>query len=185
MWPSTRFVGALGAALGTMVANLSAHKRGWDERWEEFSDQAVRGRSSVEELITLVDEDTRAFNGIMAAFRLPQGTEAERAERDSVIQEATKRAMEVPLEIAEKALASMEMIKAMAASGNPASVSDAGVGALCVRAAVRGAALNVRINSSGLKDKPGVEEYLRRAEEAVSRAEALESEILEIVAETL
>ena len=178
-------VGALGAALGTMVANLSAHKRGWDERWEEFSDQAVRGRSSVEELITLVDEDTRAFNGIMAAFRLPQGTEAERAERDSVIQEATKRAMEVPLEIAEKALASMEMIKAMAASGNPASVSDAGVGALCARAAVRGAALNVRINSSGLKDKPAVEEYLQRAEEAVSRAEALESEILEIVAETL
>ncbi|MGB5891411.1 MAG: glutamate formimidoyltransferase [Thermoanaerobaculia bacterium] len=175
-------VGALGAALGTMVANLSAHKRGWDERWEEFSDQAVRGRSSIDELIALVDEDTRAFNGIMAAFRLPQGTEAKKAERARAIQEATKRAMEVPLEIAEKALASMEMIKAMAESGNPASVSDAGVGALCARAAVRGAALNVRTNSSGLNDKSAVDEYLRRSEAAVSQAETLEKEILEIVA---
>jgi glutamate formiminotransferase/formiminotetrahydrofolate cyclodeaminase len=178
-------VGALGAALGTMVANLSAHKRGWDERWEEFSDQAVRGWSSVEELIALVDEDTRAFNGIMAAFKLPQGTEDEKAERDRAIQEATRRAMEVPLEIAEKALDSMEMIKTMAESGNPASVSDAGVGALCARAAVRGAALNVRINSSGLEDKSSVEEYLRRAEETVNRAETLEKEILEIVEEKL
>jgi glutamate formiminotransferase/formiminotetrahydrofolate cyclodeaminase len=175
----------LGAALGTMVANLSAHKRGWDERWEEFSDQAVRGRSSVEELIRLVDEDTRAFNGIMAAFKLPQGTDAERAERDRAIQEATKKAMEVPLDIAEKALASMEMLKEMAETGNPASVSDAGVGALCARAAVRGAALNVRINSSGLEDKTKVDEYLRRAEEAVSRAESLEKEILGIVEDKL
>lgn len=174
-------VGALGAALGTMVANLSAHKRGWDERWEEFSDWAVRGRSSVEELIALVDEDTRAFNGIMAAFRLPQGTDNERAERDRAIQEATRRAMEVPLEIAEKALASMETMRAMAEIGTPASVSDAGVGALCARAAVRGAALNVRINSSGLEDKDTVEAYLGRAEEAVKRAEALEQEILDIV----
>ncbi|TNF78147.1 MAG: glutamate formimidoyltransferase [Acidobacteria bacterium] len=178
-------VGALGAALGTMVANLSAHKRGWDERWEEFSDQAVIGRGAVEELIALVDEDTRAFNGIMAAFKLPQGTETERAESDRAIQEATRRAMEVPLEIAEKALASMEMIKTMAETGNPASVSDAGVGALCARAAVRGATLNVKINSSGLKDKETVEEYLRRAEEAVSQAESLEKEILEIVEEKL
>jgi glutamate formiminotransferase/formiminotetrahydrofolate cyclodeaminase len=175
-------VGALGAALGTMVANLSAHKRGWDERWEVFSDQAVRGRSSIEELLALVDEDTRAFNGILAAFRLPQGTATEKAERDRAIQEATKRAMEVPLAIAEVALASMAMIKAMAESGNPASVSDAGVGALCARAAVRGAALNVRINSSGLEDKSTVDEYLRRSATAVSQAETLEKEILEFVA---
>lgn len=168
-----------------MVANLSAHKRGWDERWEEFSDQAVRGRSSVEELIRLVDEDTRAFNGIMAAFKLPQGTEAERAERDRAIQEATRRAMEVPLLIAETALTSMEMIKTMAETGNPASVSDAGVGALCARAAVRGSALNVRINSSGLEDKNKVDEYLQRAEEAVSRAETLEKEVLAIVEDKL
>ncbi len=174
-------VGALGAALGTMVANLSAHKRGWDERWEEFSDWAVRGRGFVEALTRLVDEDTGAFNALMTAFGLPQGSEAERTEREKAIQEATRQAIEMPIEIAEQALGSMEVLKAMAEIGNPTSVSDAGVGALCARAAVRGAELNVRINAPQLTDQAVANEYLERAGAAVKKAETLEREILAIV----
>ena len=171
----------MGAALATMVANLSSHKRGWDERWEEFSDWAVKGRQFYDELLRLVDEDTRAFNGIIDAYRLPEGTEAEKQERDSAVQAATLRAIEVPFQVMEQALASMEVIRSMAEIGNPNSVSDAAVGALCARSAVMGAFLNVKINSGDLADKLAVEDFLTRGREMEQRAIALEAEILRIV----
>jgi glutamate formiminotransferase/formiminotetrahydrofolate cyclodeaminase len=178
-------VGALGAALGTMVANLSAHKRGWDERWEEFSDWAEKGKAHHEELLRLVDEDTDAFNRVMAAFGLPQGTEAQRAERRRAIQEAARGAIEVPLRVMERALASMEVVRAMAETGNPNSVSDAGVGALCARTAVQGAQLNVKINCAGLEDKTYVAEVLGKAKAIEAQALEFEQQVLEMVASKL
>ena len=174
-------VGALGAALGTMVANLSAHKRGWDERWEEFSEWAERGKACYEELLRLVDDDTRAFDAVLGAFRLPQGTDEERAERKRAIQAATRQAIEVPFRVMEVALESMEVAAAMAERGNPNSVSDAGVGALCARTAVLGAYLNVRINSDDLEDSEYVQEMLERGEAMQREANRREAEILEIV----
>lgn len=174
-------VGAMGAALGTMVANLSSHKRGWDDRWEEFSEWAVKGKTHHDELLRLIDEDTNAFNKIMAAFGLPQGTDAEKAERNKAIQDATKEAIEVPFRVMEVAYESMEVIKAMAQVGNPASVSDAGVGALCARLAVMGAYLNVRINSGDVEDKKWIGDLLARGNDIQEKAIALEREILEIV----
>jgi len=171
-------VGALGAALGTMVANLSAHKRGWDDRWEEFTGWAERGKRCHDELLALVDEDTRAFNQVLAAFGLPKETEGERAVRTQAIQDATRGAIAVPLRVMEVAVAAMEVIAKMAEIGNPNSVSDAGVGALCACAAVRGAGLNVRINASGLKDRG-------YGADALVRAEALERQALERERETL
>ena len=178
-------VGALGSALGTMVANLSAHKRGWDKRWEEFSDWAEQGKALYEELLRLVDEDTAAFDGILAAFRLPQSSEDERSERHRAIQRATQRAIEVPLQIMETSLKSMMVLEAMAREGNPASVSDAGVGALCARAAARGAYLNMRINSGDLEDKGAVEDLLARGGALERDAAAQETAILEIVSDKL
>lgn len=178
-------VGALGAALGTMVANLSAHKRGWDERWQEFSDWADQGKAIYEELLDLVDRDTEAFNAIMAANRLAKGSEAERKDRHEAIQAASRLAMEVPLQVMEKSLESMSLLMAMADAGNPASVSDAGVGALCARAAVRGAYLNVKINSSGLEDQKVAAELIARGQTLEERAEQLEAEILAVVADKL
>jgi len=175
-------VGALGAALGTMVANLSAHKRGWDERWQEFSDWAVRGKVLYEALLDLVDRDTEAFNAVMAANRLPKGSESERKHRDQAVQEAGRQAMEVPLEVMEKSLESMSLLMAMAESGNPASVSDAGVGALCARAAVRGAYLNVLINRSGLEDQTLADDLIAKGKSFEAQADKLESEILAVVA---
>lgn len=174
-------VGALGAALATMVANLSSHKRGWDERWEEFSNWADRGKRHWTRLMQLVDEDTDAFNALMAAHGLPQGSAAEKSARASAVQAATKRAIEVPLAIMEEALASMEVIAAMAEQGMEASVSDAGVAAACARAAVIGAHLNVKINAKGLTDKGAADEYRRRAEEMEAKTIAREGEILRIV----
>jgi len=174
-------VGGLGAALGTMVANLSAHKRGWDERWEEFSNWAEQGKALYGELLRLVDEDTAAFNGILAALRLPQASETERAERHQAIQQATKRAVEVPFLVMEASLKSMKVLEAMALEGNPASVSDAGVGALCARAAVRGAYMNIQINSGDLEDRSAVEEFLDRGRAMEEEAAALESAILQVV----
>ncbi len=171
-------LGALGAALGTMVANLSSHKRGWDERWEEFSDWAEKGKACHAELLRLIDADTAAFNEIMAAFGMPRGTTAESEARDDAIQAATRRAIEVPLQVMEVALASMEVIAAMAAIGLAASVSDAGVGAMCARSAVMGANLNVRINAPGLTDEEAADGYLRRGRELEERAIELEREIL-------
>ncbi len=178
-------VGALGAALATMVANLSAHKRGWDARWEEFSDWAERGKAHYVELLRLVDEDTAAFHRLMDAFGLPKGTPTEAAARQTAIQAATRAASEVPLRVMETALASMDVIAAMAEIGNPNSVSDAGVGALCARAAVRGAYLNVRINCGGLEDKALAAELLTRGAELERQAEERERAILAVVTEKM
>ncbi len=175
------YVGALGISLGTMVANLSSHKRGWDDRWEEFSDHAERGQAMKEELLRLVDEDTAAFNGIMAAFALPKSTDTEKAARTAAIQNATKQAILIPLKVMQAAHASMSTLKAMAEVGNPNSVSDAGVGALCARSAVMGAHLNVRINSGGLHDKLFLEDILAKAQQLEHEAIVLEKEILTIV----
>jgi glutamate formiminotransferase/formiminotetrahydrofolate cyclodeaminase len=178
-------IGALGAALGTMVANLSSHKPGWDERWEEFSDWAEKGKTCHDRLLALVDEDTQAFNRIMDAFGLPKGTEEEQAVRDEAIQTATRGAIEVPLRVMQTALESMEIIAAMAADGLPASISDAGVGALCARSAVLGAGLNVAINAKELTDKNAAEGFCAQASELEQRAAATEAQILELVRQKL
>jgi glutamate formiminotransferase/formiminotetrahydrofolate cyclodeaminase len=175
-------VGALGAALATMVANLSAHKRGWDDRWEEFSNWAEKGKHDYIELLRLVDEDTAAFNAVMAAYGLPQNSDAEKKTRKQAIQDATKRAIEVPLKVMETALASMDVIKSMAETGNPHSLSDVGVAALCARTAVLGAFLNVKINAGSLDDKGFVSGVLSRSEKLQSDAIAKEYAILESVA---
>jgi glutamate formiminotransferase/formiminotetrahydrofolate cyclodeaminase len=174
-------LGALGAALGTMVANLSSHRRGWDDRWEEFSDWAERGKATQLELLHLVDEDTRAFNAILEAFRLPAGSEQESAVRDDAIQKAIQHAIEVPLRVMEVALDSMETIGAMAEIGQETSASDAGVGALCARSAVLGAYLNVRINVGDLADKEQATAFVQRGAELAEQADARETEILKIV----
>ncbi len=175
-------VGAFGAALSTMVANLSSHKRGWDDRWEEFSEWAVRGKAYHDELLKLVDEDTAAFNRIMAAFGLPQGTDEEEAARDDAIQAATRGAIETPLRVMQVALDSMEVTKAMAEIGMSASASDAGVAALCARTAVKGAYLNVQINAKDLKDAAARQKYLDEGKSIEDKAEAREREILSVVA---
>ncbi len=175
------YLGALGASLAAMVANLSSHKAGWDDRWEEFSDWAVKGQQIKEDLLALVDEDTSAFNKVMDAFGLPKGTVEEKAARAAAIQDATKYATEVPFRTMERAFESFEVIRAMAEHGNPNSVSDAGVGALCARSAVLGAYLNVKINAAGLKDKDFTKDILARGVEIERKAVRMESEILEIV----
>jgi glutamate formiminotransferase / formiminotetrahydrofolate cyclodeaminase len=174
-------VGALGVSLGTMVANLSSHKAGWDERWKEFSDWAEKGQKIKEELLFLVDEDTRAFNRIMDAFGLPKGTDEEKKARKAAIQEASKYAIKVPFRVMEKSLESMEVMEAMAKIGMEASASDVGVGALCVRTAVMGAYLNVKINAAGLEDKVFAEEYVKKGEKVVEEANQKEGEILAII----
>lgn len=175
------YMGALGAALGTMVANLSAHKAGWDDRWEEFSDQAVRGREIMTRLMALVDEDTEAFNRIMAVFAMPKGTAEEKAARAAALQEATLYATEVPLRTMRESAKVFDLAEAMARNGNPASVSDAGVGALAARAAVLGAYLNVRINASGLKDREQADKLLKEAADIAATAIRRETEVLEVV----
>lgn len=175
------YMGALGAALGTMVANLSSHKRGWDDRWEEFSQWADRGQDLIRRSLHLVDEDTEAFNRIMAAFGLPKGTDEEKAARSAAIQEATLYATKVPLETMKTAYAAFDICRAMASEGNPASVSDAGVGALAARSAVLGAWLNVRINAKDLKDKQTAQALLDEAKQLADGAVEQEKEILAIV----
>jgi glutamate formiminotransferase/formiminotetrahydrofolate cyclodeaminase len=172
------YVGALGVSLGTMVANLSAHKRGWDDRWEEFSEWADRGQELKDALLNMVDEDTNAFNKIMEAFRLPKGTADEKATRKAAIQAATQYAIEVPLKVMELTLETFDVIKAMANIGNPASITDAAVGALCARAAIRGAFLNVRINAKDLKDETFVMNTLAKGMAIEDQAAELEREIL-------
>lgn len=178
-------LGALGAALGTMVANLSSHKRGWDERWEEFSDWAERGKACHDELLILIDDDTDAFNELMAAFGLPKGTPEEQAARAAAIEDATRRAIEVPLQVMEVSLRSMDVIAAMAAEGLAASVSDAGVAALCARSAVMGAYLNVRINAAQLSDEAAAADYVKQGSDLQAAAVAREAEILAKVDERL
>lgn len=174
-------MGSLGVALGTMVANLSSHKRGWDNRWEEFSDWAEKGKAYQEQLLHLVDEDTQAFNQLMDAISLPKKTEEEDATRKKAIQDATKNAIMVPFKVMETAVNAMEVVKAMAETGNPNSVSDAGVGALALRSCVMGAFLNVKINAPGLEDKKFVEEILKKAFDLENIAINEEIEILRIV----
>ena len=175
------YMGALASALATMVANLSSHKRGWDDRWKEFSDIAEQGQALMQELLDLVDEDTAAFDRIMACFGMPKGTEEEKAARAAAIEEATLYAASVPLKTMEASLKTFPLLLAVAQKGNPASASDAGVGALAARAACRGAALNVRINAGGLTDKAPALPLLARAEEIVREAQAREAEVLEAV----
>jgi glutamate formiminotransferase/formiminotetrahydrofolate cyclodeaminase len=175
------YVGALGVSLATMVANLSSHKKGWDDRWEEFSDWAEKGQAIKDKLLQLVDEDTNAFNGVMAAFGLPKGSDAEKAARDKAIQDATKRALEVPLAVMETTLQSFDIIKAMAETGNPNSISDAGVGALCARSAVLGAHLNVKINAPGIKDEAYLASVLGRAQKMADEAVERERQVIAIV----
>ena len=174
------YCGTMGAALGTMVANLSAHKRGWDDRWEEFSKWAEKGLAFQNELLRLVDEDTNSFNRIMEAFRLPKDSEEEKAKRAEAIQAATKFAIETPFKVMETAYNSMEVMHAMADFGNPNSVTDAGVGALCARTAVIGAFLNVKINCGDCEDKVFVTDILKRGQQLVDKACALEAKILEL-----
>jgi len=175
------YMGALAAALGTMVANLSAHKAGWDDRWEEFSGHAEKGRHILDRLIALVDEDTEAFNRIMAVFGMPKNTPEEKAARAAAMEAATLYATEVPLRTMKASFETFDLLEAMATSGNPASVSDAGVGALAARSAVLGAQLNVRINASGLKDRVAADKILAEAAEIAAAAIRRESEILDIV----
>lgn len=175
------YMGALAAALGSMVANLSAHKAGWDERWEEFSDVAVRGRELQDTLIHLVDEDTEAFNRIMDVFAMPKSTPEEKAARAAAMEAATLYATEVPLRTMRASYDVFDVVEAMAEKGNPASVSDAGVGALAARAAVLGAQLNVRINAAGLKDRETADKLLAEAAEIAAKACEREKTIIDKV----
>ena len=175
------YMGALAAALGTMVANLSSHKAGWDERWEFFSDWADNGMSVMNELLYLVDEDTAAFNKIMAVFGMPKGTDEEKAARAEAMEAATLYATQVPLRTMKAAYRAFDVVRAMAEEGNPNSVSDAGVGALAARSAVMGACLNVKINAAGLKDRAAAEALVNEAEEIQAAAQRAEKEILAIV----
>lgn len=175
------YMGALGAALGTMVANLSAHKPGWDERWEEFSDWAEKGQKLKDELLFLVDEDTQAFNKIMDAFGLPKGNDEEKAARAAAVQDATRYAIEIPFRTLERSFDIFELCEAMIEKGNPNSVSDAGVGVLCAKAAITGAYLNVKINAAGLKDKEYAASVTAKAHEYVIKARERESVLLEKV----
>lgn len=175
------YMGALGAALSTMVANLSSHKRGWDARWEEFSQWAEKGKDIQTQLMKLVDEDTNAFNRIMDAFSLPKKTDEEKAERQKAVQDATRFATEVPFKTMQLCYESMDVAKAMAEIGNPNSVTDAGVGALAARSGVIGAFLNVKINAAGLEDKTFAANIIKEGEAVVEKAKQKEEEILKIV----
>lgn len=174
------YVGALGASLGAMVANLSAHKRGWDDRWEEFSEWAEKGQAIKEGLLRLVDEDTRAFNLILEAFKLPKESAEDKKARKIAIQTATRYAIETPFQTIELAFRCFDLCKAMVQTGLPSSVSDAAVGALCARAAVKGAYLNVKVNCSGLDDKVFVEEVMRKSLDYLSKADDMERQIIEL-----
>lgn len=178
-------MGAMGAALATMVANLSSHKRGWDDRWEEFSDWAEQGKACHDELLKLIDDDTDAFNRIMDAFGMPKDTPEEKAARSAAIQTATHGAIDVPLRVMEVSLRAMRLAEKMAEIGNPNSVSDAGVGGLAARAAVRGAYMNVRINCATVKDQEFKANALARAEELMAEADACEQRVVATVLATI
>ncbi|MBP5650925.1 MAG: glutamate formimidoyltransferase [Bacteroidales bacterium] len=179
------YMGSLGAALGTMVANLSSHKPGWDERWEEFSQWAEKGQKIKDDLLWLVDEDTHSFNLIMEAFGMPKGNDAEKAARKQAIQDATKYAIEVPYKTIQRSFDVFELCAAMIEKGNPNSVTDAGVGVLCARAAVMGAYLNVKINASSLEDKAFAEEMVSKAQAYVVKAKELETALMAKVEEVI
>jgi glutamate formiminotransferase/formiminotetrahydrofolate cyclodeaminase len=175
------YIGALGAALGTMVANLSSHKRGWDDRWEEFSDWAEKGKEIQNRLLKLVDEDTDAFNKILDAFGLPKKTEEEKRIRNATVQTATKHATMVPFTVMETAFSGFELIRAMVETGNPDSITDAGVGALALRSCIKGASLNVKVNASGLEDKTFTAEIITKAQVLERKAVEEEEAIIKTV----
>ncbi len=175
------YIGSVGAALGTMVANLSSHKRGWDNRTEEFSDWAEKGKYYHDELLKLVDEDTNAFNKIMDAFQLPKKTEDDKKARQDAIENATRFAIEIPFKTMKLCFNSMEVMLEMAKNGNPNSISDAGVGAICARGGALGAWLNVKINTKDLKNRDFANQVLQEGKDIIERTEKLESEILKIV----
>lgn len=175
------YMGALGAALGVMVANLSSHKPGWDDQWEMFSDYAERGRDILTRLMNLVDEDTEAFNRIMAVFSMPKNTAEEKEARAATLEAATIHAAEIPLLTMKTAFEAFDLLEAMAREGNPNSVSDVGVGALAVRSAILGAQLNVKINASGIKDRAVAQQLIDDAEEIAAYAVSREQGILNIV----
>ncbi|MBQ7999048.1 MAG: cyclodeaminase/cyclohydrolase family protein, partial [Bacteroidales bacterium] len=175
------YCGALGAALGTMVANLSAHKPGWDDKWEYFSNWAMKGQRIKDTLLHLVDEDTVSFNKIMEAFGLPKTTDAEKAARKKAIQEATIYAAQVPYKTMEAAYSAYEVVEAMVKDGNPNSITDAGVGALCIRTAVYGAYLNVMINAASIEDVDVALELKSKAKNLLDLSNAKERELLEEV----
>jgi glutamate formiminotransferase/formiminotetrahydrofolate cyclodeaminase len=179
------YCGAMGASLGAMVANLSAHKRGWDDRWEEFSDWAVKALDYQKKLLALVDEDTKAFNTIMEAFGLPKGTDDEKKLRSQAIEDATRYAIEVPLQTARLALESMGVLKEMVMKGNPNSVTDGAVGALCARTAVIGACMNARINVTSLKDKEYAASAVNEAQKMEALADLIEREIRDVIAKKM
>jgi glutamate formiminotransferase / formiminotetrahydrofolate cyclodeaminase len=179
------YIGALGAALGSMVANLSSHKRGWDDKWEVFSGWAEKGKSIQNSLLNLVDEDTNAFNRIMEAFDLPKKSEEEKQFRTNAIQDATRNATLVPYNVMEIACSGFELIEEMMEKGNPNSITDAGVGALALRACVKGAFLNVKINASGLQDKDFVNDIIVRGEALEKKAELAESQIMRAINEKI
>ena len=179
------YAGSLGAALSTLVANLSANKRGWDDRWEEFSYWADKGQTFQAKLLALVDADTDAFNGIMDAYGMPKSSDSQKAARSAAIQAATKHAIEIPMQVAEIAYEAMDVAKAMAQIGNPNSITDSGVGAMCLRSAVMGAVLNARVNAGDLEDSKYVSKVLARCEELVSNSQNKEAEILSRVDEVL
>ena len=179
------YAGSLGAALSTMVANLSANKRGWDDRWEEFSNWADKGQTFLAKLLALVDADTAAFNGIMDAYGMPKSSDFQKAARSAAIQAATKHAIEIPMQVAEIAYEAMDVAEAMAQIGNPNSITDSGVGAMCLRSAVMGAVLNARVNTGDLEDSEYVTKILARCEELVSNSQKKEAEILSRVDEVL
>lgn len=171
------YVGALGVSLGTMVANLSSHKKGWDAQWKFYSDWALKGQAIKKEMLKMVDEDTNAFNKIMLAFGLPKGNDEEKKVRSEAIQSATKLAIITPYKVMQLALESMELMKVMVEQGNPNSVTDAAVGALCARTAVIGAFMNVRINASGYNDKAFINDIISKGKEIQEKAIAIENEI--------
>ena len=175
------YVGALGASLATMVANLSAHKRGWDDKWDIFSEHAENGQALKDKLLYLVDEDTKAFNKIIEAIRLPKSTETEKANRKKAMHQATKYAIEVPFKIMKTAQACYPLIKAMAKEGNPNSISDAGVAAYCVDTAVMGAYLNVKINCQGFEDEKFLTRTLNQAERIANKSEKEKNAVIRIV----
>jgi glutamate formiminotransferase/formiminotetrahydrofolate cyclodeaminase len=175
------YMGALGVALGTMVANLSSHKKGWDDRWKEFSDWAVKGKEIQNKLLNLVDEDTEAFNKIIAAYGLPKKTDEEKKARNNAVQAATKEAIMVPYKVMETACSGFALIREMVEQGNPNSVTDAGVGALALRSCIKGAYLNVKINATGLEDKNFAKEILKKGCDIESKAVLEEEAILKIV----
>ena len=175
------YMGALGAALACMVANLSAGKRGWESRWKEFSDWAEEAQQLMKELLALVDEDTAAFNRLMGAMRMPKSSPEQMEERDAAIEAATLYAGEVPLRTMKTAVKAFPLLRRMAEEGNPNSVSDAGVGALAARSAVLGAQLNVKINASGLKNRDDASRLLAEAEAVAADAIKAEEDILNIV----